>query len=93
MAFILVPAFILLLGWVVMTLWNSILPDVIHAGRISYLQALGIFILSKILMGGFRYFPRPWQRPANMNPLRDKWMQMTDEEKEKFREEWKKRCG
>jgi hypothetical protein len=86
------PAIILLIGWVVMMLWNTILPQVLHVGPISYIQALGIFLLCKILIGGFRFFPRPWRRFSHAAPWREKWVSMSDEEKEKFREEWKRRC-
>jgi len=88
---LLFPVIVLLIGLIVMILWNAILPQVIHVESINYLQALGILILSRILMGGFSFFSRPWHRPSS--GLREKWMNMSDEEKEKFREEWKKRCN
>lgn len=41
--------------WVVMQLWNCLLPD-LFAGvsRIGYWQALGVLTLSRILFGGLR---------------------------------------
>ncbi|MFZ2542270.1 MAG: hypothetical protein WAW75_10945 [Gallionella sp.] len=43
------------LGWVVMMLWNWLMPALFVDGRkIGYLQALGLLVLSKILFGGFR---------------------------------------
>lgn len=56
-----------LLGWVVMALWNAVLPGVFIGVRaIDYRQALGLLVLSRILFGGFRgrgRFPgRRWQR-------------------------------
>lgn len=92
-AIFIIPAVILLLAWVVMELWNSILPNVLHTGPISYPQALGILILSRLLFGGFRFFPGSWRRHHYPPFLRNKWMQMSDEERGKFREEWRKRCG
>lgn len=42
-------------AWVVMQLWNALLPE-LFAGvsRIGYWQALGVLILSRILFGGLR---------------------------------------
>ena len=39
---------------VVMLLWNSILPVVLHAGAITFWQAAGLLILARLLFGGFR---------------------------------------
>ena len=41
--------------WIVMQLWNCLLPD-LFAGvsRIGYWQALGVLLLSRILFGGLR---------------------------------------
>ena len=43
------------LGWVVMSLWNWLLPNLFFGvHEISYVQAMGVLLLSKILFGGFR---------------------------------------
>jgi len=43
------------LGWLVMALWNWLIPALFVGGReIGYLQAIGLLVLSKILFGGFR---------------------------------------
>ncbi|MBV9962750.1 MAG: hypothetical protein JO072_10920 [Parafilimonas sp.] len=87
-------AVVLLVGLVVMLLWNFIFPTVLHTERINYLQAVALFVLCRILFFGFR---RQYNSKPNMwrgNPQwRQRWMQMNDEERAKFREEWKKRCG
>lgn len=53
--FIFIPvmaaAFLALISFVVMQLWNNLLPDIIHVGSITIWQAGGIFILCKILFG------------------------------------------
>ncbi|MGI9531930.1 hypothetical protein, partial [Lutimonas sp.] len=88
--FLLIPIGIALLVWVVMLLWNAILPEVIGVNAITYWQALGIFVLSKILFGGFkRGGPRPGKFKRN---FRNKLMNMSDEEKAAFKSEWKARC-
>ena len=88
-----IPIIFLALAAIVMFLWNAILPDIIHTGVINYWQALGLLVLCRILFGGFghhggshgNYFSRS-------RAMKEKWMAMNDEEKQKFREEWKARC-
>lgn len=83
----------LLFGAIVMGLWNAILPAVIGVKTITYLQALGILLLSKILFGGFGR-RGGWGRHAEWrNKWQEKWAGMTPEEREKFKAEWKNRCG
>jgi hypothetical protein len=43
-----------LLSWVVMSLWNCVLVAVLGVSVISFWQAAGILLLSKILFGGFQ---------------------------------------
>jgi len=94
----LIPLFVIaavfIVGEVVMCLWNAIIPEVFTSlHTITYWQAIGILILSKILFGGFRkggwrgrrgYYGRQWK---------EKWMSMSEEERAKFKEEWKNRCN
>jgi hypothetical protein len=93
--FFIIPI-ILIVGLIVMLLWNAIMPDVIRASKINYWQALGLLILCRILFGGFRGRPRD-RRPEMWRgrgfQWREKWKNMNDEERAKFREEWKRRCG
>jgi len=42
-----------LFGWVVMLLWNWLMPEIFGLGEVSYWQAWGLFILSSILFKGF----------------------------------------
>ncbi|CAE6886880.1 hypothetical protein [Paraburkholderia domus] len=71
---------IAVLGWMVMTLWNWVVPALFIGGRsIDYLHAMGLLILSRILFGGFRGHGgcrgrRHWRR----------WERMTPEERENF---------
>jgi len=52
--FILIGAVaVLVFGGAVMLLWNNILAQVTNVHPITFLQALGILVLSKILFGGF----------------------------------------
>ena len=70
-------------SFVVMELWNWLVPPVFGWHRIGYLQALGLFVLSKLLFGGFR---GGWgHRGRWPGRMRERWEQMTPEQKEKFR--------
>lgn len=78
-------------GLVVMLLWNALLPAVLGVSTVTYWQALGILVLSKILFGGFG----PGRRRCGRRPsshFRERFRNMSDEEKEMFKEEWRKRC-
>jgi Ca2+/H+ antiporter, TMEM165/GDT1 family len=82
--------FLAVFGYIVMLLWNAILPDVLNAKPITFWQSLGLLALAKILFGGFggwRHKQR-WREGMHM-----KWQNMTPEEREKFKEEWKNRCN
>lgn len=97
--FILFPlfalAFILAAGYAVMFLWNAILPEVIPAvGKVTFTQAAGILVLCRILFGGFKgRGSYGGQGFKNKNQWNEKMMNMSEEEREKFKSEWKSRCG
>ncbi len=46
-------AFAILFGFILMWLWNWLMPAIFGLGLITYWQAVGLFILAKILFGGF----------------------------------------
>src|SRR4030081_1239717 len=78
----------------VMLLWNNILAGVLKISTITFAQALGILVLSKILFGGFRGGMGGWRgRHYWKNGMREKWAAMTPEERIKFKEQWQKRCA
>jgi hypothetical protein len=89
---IVIAAGVLIFGWVVMLLWNCILPPVLGVGVITFWQALGILVLSKILFGGFRH-GQGHSRFHQGHEMHHKWIHMSAEEREKMRAEWKHRCG
>jgi|ERR1700691_2489466 hypothetical protein len=71
-------------GFVVMALWNAVLPAVTGLHPITFIQALGLLVLSRILFGGLRGWGRRgghWR--ARMQA---RWQQMSPEERERFRE-------
>ncbi len=90
-----IAAILALVSYVVMQLWNHLLPDILHVSTITYWQAMGIFILSKILFGfGGKGGPgggAPWMRRKQM--MEERFKSMTPEERDHFKAQWKDRCG
>jgi hypothetical protein len=80
-----------LFGFIVMNLWNWLGPAVFGARTITFWQALGILILSKILFGGFG--GRPGRGGHWRERMRNRWEKMTPEERERFRQGVRNRCG
>jgi hypothetical protein len=87
-------AIIGLFSFIVMSLWNALLPAILGVKMITFWQALGILILSKILFSGFggwrhkgEHFKNRWRER-----MTEKWEKMTPEEKQRFKDEWKNRC-
>jgi Ca2+/H+ antiporter, TMEM165/GDT1 family len=78
-----------LFTFVVRGLWNWLMPALFGLHLITFWQALGILILSKILFGGFR--GRPGWGGQWRARMMERWEKMTPEEREKFREGL--RCG
>jgi hypothetical protein len=46
-------------GWVVMLLWNWLMPSIFDLKEITYWQAFGITVLSKILLSAHHGMPHP----------------------------------
>jgi hypothetical protein len=83
--------FVTVFGFVVMRLWNWLMPVLFGWHSINFWQAVGILVLSKILFGGFRGHPggrMKWRRR-----MMERWEQMTPEEREKFRQGMRGSCG
>ncbi len=78
------------LGFVVKSLWNALLPPIFGWHLITFWQALGLLLLSKILFGGFHRHAgggrNQWKRR-----MKERWEHMTPEERERFRTGM--RCG
>ena len=51
-------AFIALAGVGVMLLWNALIPEIFGVAQINWIQALGLLILARVLVGGRGY--RGW---------------------------------
>ncbi len=85
-------AFIIVGGIVVRALWNWLLPSLFGFHQITFWQALGLLLLCRILFGGFR-LGRGGHRSKFGRRMAERWEQMTPEEREKFRQSFRGRCG
>lgn len=77
-------------SFVVMGLWNVLMPSIFAVRSITFWQALGLLVLSKLLFGGFRPYSgggRHWRRR-----MIERWEQMTPEERERFKQGMRHRC-
>ncbi len=82
---------LLVFGFVTMHLWNWLMPAIFGLKTISFLQALGLVVLSKILLGGFHKHGgsgHGWKRGMG-----ERWASMSPEERERFRAGMKGRRG
>ncbi|MFI5202856.1 MAG: hypothetical protein ACHQF2_00045 [Flavobacteriales bacterium] len=97
---------IVVFGFIVMGLWNWLVPHLFSGPVITFGEALGILVLSKILFGGFHGKKGGgWKHHRcgcghDGGHWRNKWKEkmnakmenMSPEEKEKFRQKMYK-CG
>jgi hypothetical protein len=67
-------------GLLTMALWNLLLPAILHVPAISFWQALGLFLLSRVLFG--RFGGGGWMRRSRF--VRG-WHGLTAEERGRFR--------
>jgi len=78
-------------GWVVMSLWNWLLPGLFGWRMITFWQAMGMLVLCRILFGGVS--GRGFRRSYSGRRMAERWGNMTPEEREKFRQGMRARCG
>lgn len=80
-------------GFVTMHLWNWLMPMIFGLTPITFWQAIGLVLLSKILFGGFHRHAgggrAGWKRK-----MEARWAQMSPEERERMRAGMRGRwCG
>jgi hypothetical protein len=89
---VMVVIVMVVLGFAVMWLWNALVPTLFHGPTLQYGQALGLLILSRLLFGGWRGGMRRhghWRQRM----WRERWEQMTPEERARLRDKLVSRCG
>ncbi len=74
-------AFMGLMGLVVSGLWNALMPAIFGLRAITFWQALGILVLSRILFGRFGGWGRGMRKHRFVRGRRD----LTPDERERFR--------
>lgn len=74
------------LSAVVMLLWNWLLPALAGIKTISFIQAAGMLILTRILFGGWGggFLMRAHAHAHHHNAIHQKWMKMSPEERKEF---------
>jgi hypothetical protein len=90
-----IALFIWLGGELVMRLWNWLTPTLFGWHQITFWQAFGLLALCRILVGGHGLGRgnRSEARRRIRERMDERWDQMTPEEREKFRQNWRSRCG
>src|ERR1700692_1399488 len=94
-------------GFVVTHLWNFLMPGLFGLRTITFWQAVGLMVLGRLLFGGFRPgrggvgggggvvggVRRGGGGFGWRGESMSRWDQMTPEDREKFREGMRGRCG
>ena len=75
-------------SWIVMLLWNALLPSLFGAPQLRYLQAAGLLVLSRVLVGGLRGHHGGWRHRG----WRERWESLTPEERERLRDKYARHC-
>ena len=78
------------LAFIVMNLWNWLVPVVFGGRIVTFWQALGLLVLSRILLGGFFRRGGFGDRRRARQAM---WERLTPEEREKLRAGLRHRCG
>ena len=82
-------------GELVMHLWNWLAPTLFGLRLINFWQAVGLLALCRILFGslGNHGSHRSNMRRRIRQRMDERWERMSPEEREKFRQSWRSRCG
>jgi hypothetical protein len=92
-------AFAILVGYVVMLLWNALIPMLFHGPVLTFWQAVGMLVLLKILFHNHRvgsWHSHGWHPSYHKQwkeRLHSKMASMTPEDKARFKDEWHRRCS
>ncbi len=90
---VIVPLILAAVTALTFSLWNWLVPELFHGPLITFWQALGLLLLSKILFGGFHGKRGGHMREHWRNRWENKMKSMTPEQREELRKKWKSRCG
>jgi hypothetical protein len=85
-----IVAVLAVVGLVVMSLWNWLIPTLFGGPVLHFWQAIGLLVLTRILIGRVGRGPGHWGWRGRM---RQDWQRMTPEERERLRDTVLRRCG
>jgi hypothetical protein len=88
---LLAVVFVSVAGAVVMWLWNALVPDIFGASEITWVQALGLLVLTRLLVGG-RGLGGPGGRRRWRGHRERKLANMSPEERERWKAERARYC-
>lgn len=79
---------VLVFSTVVMVLWNLLIPEIFGLKVLTFWQAAGLFILSRILFssfwGGGKHHHHRMNDFHGHNLMHEKWRKMSEEERNEF---------
>jgi len=88
---ILAAVAVAIIGYVVMQLWNWLIPGLFGGPVLHFAQAVGLLVLTRILVG--RLGGGHGGRMRWRHRMRNDWQRMSPEERQKLRETMWRRCG
>jgi hypothetical protein len=90
---VLVAAFLLVMGTIVMALWNWLMPTLFNLPTLDLGHAIGLLLLARVLSGGFRLgFLGSKEHWEHKKELWEKFSNMPPEERRKWKEDLRERC-
>lgn len=91
-----IPLFLLvmvtLLGGLVMWLWNWLMPAIFGLPALTFWQSVGLVVLCRLLVGNIGFGGHHHGHcgcGSDHNKLRERWANMTPEERQQFIEKYK----
>lgn len=76
----------MVLAWVIMKLWNGLVPDLTGWSPLNYNNSLVLLVLVRLLVGFKFYGSRFFKQRVGQ-----KWSKLSDAEREDLREKFKSR--
>lgn len=92
--------FVAIMGAATMYLWNWLVPTLFSGTVITFMQAIGLLLLAKLLFGFAGFGRRGWghrhsygRHYAWKRRMTEKMRHMSPEQREKFKQYYYNRCG
>jgi hypothetical protein len=85
---VIAPIAVFVMGEIVLHLWNWLTPALFGWKTITFWQAVGLLVLCRILFG--RFGGRSHGRSQIRHRMRERWEQMSPEQRDRMREKWQR---